>query len=184
MVLHPTVTLTAKLNNISDNHEANRNALRKIVIDCFSKERAGEGSQELTSKYQYVVEKLASNKTIYLTRPAILSKGFDFVIHVENTIFANNKDNPTHDDIFIDLKNKKNQNNSLYSKLFLALEEVFYCQDPTDVYPKYQHYLKQFKIGYDADLILKVVKWYFIEQDVRYWNWSGRHKFMDALKLI
>jgi len=28
--------------------------------------------------------------------------------------------------------------------------------------------------GYPIDLILGVVKWLFIEQDVRYWNYSGR----------
>ena len=33
-----------------------------------------------------------------------------------------------------------------------------------------------FTTGYSAEHILKVLKWLFIEQDIRYWNYSGRAK--------
>ena len=33
--------------------------------------------------------------------------------------------------------------------------------------------LKTFKSGFPYDLIIKTLKWLFIEQDIRYWNYSG-----------
>ena len=31
-------------------------------------------------------------------------------------------------------------------------------------------------------IILLAIKWLFIAEDISYWNWSGRNKFMDCLK--
>ncbi|HOX54828.1 MAG TPA: hypothetical protein PLC32_05235, partial [Candidatus Omnitrophota bacterium] len=141
MVLHPTINLTAKLSEISENHEENRNNLRKIVIDTFIRESAGRGKGEETSKYKYIVETLSSGEKVYLTRPVPLNKGFDFIVHVENYIFMNGKDNPKHDDIKQDLQNKKQLNAQAYNKLVEALEEVFYCNDPDDIYSRYIQHL-------------------------------------------
>jgi len=84
-----------------------RRELRKKVVEQFLLEEAGTGTGEKTSRYVYYVEELDDGSRIYLTRPAWLKKGFDFLIHVENKVFMNGKDNPKHDDIFEDLKKKK-----------------------------------------------------------------------------
>jgi len=184
MVLYPSIELLIKLDKLSESQEENRNRLRKLVIDHFSKERAGEGSGEATSKYKYIVENLCTGHRVYLTRPVPLNKGFDFVIHVEDHVFTNGKDNPSHDDIFNDLVNKKNFNLSAYNHLIQALESVFYCKDPADIYPIYEKELTLINQGLQPELILKVVKWFFIEQDIRYWNWSGRNMFMNGIRGI
>jgi len=31
-------------------------------------------------------------------------------------------------------------------------------------------------------IILLAIKWLFIEQDITYWNWSGRNMLMNSLK--
>jgi len=165
-------------------HEKNRNDLRKIVIDQFIKEKAGKGNQKDTSKYKYIVEQLASGNRVYLTRPVPLNKGFDFIIHVENHTFMNGKDNPRHADIIEDLKKKKQSNPQAYKKLLQALEAVFKCEDPDDVCNTFKEALKKLNTGLAPELILKVVKWLFIEQDIRYWNWSGRNMFMDGIKAV
>lgn len=184
MVLHPEVNFEAKLIEITKNHEEDRNSLRKIVIDQFIKEKAGHGNQENTSKYKYIVENLSSGDRVYLTRPVPLNKGFDFIIHVENHIFKNGKDNPMHDDIAESLRDKKQTDKKAYNNLLQALEDVFNCKDPDDVYPKYKNYLVPINGGLSTELILKVVKWFFIEQDIRYWNWSGRHMFMNGIRSV
>lgn len=184
MVLYPAVNLSVKLTEASENHEKNRNNLRKIVLDSFVKEKAGRGKGDETSKYKYIVENLISGKRVYLTRPVPLNKGFDFIIHVEDHTFLNGKDNPRHDDIFGDLKTKKQGNKQAYNKLVQALEEVFYCKDCNDIYSAYKAYLEVFNQGLSPELILKVTKWFFIEQDIRYWNWSGRNMFMSGIKSI
>lgn len=184
MVLYPAVNLTVKLAEISGNHEKDRNNLRKIVLDSFVKEKAGHGKGDETSKYKYIVENLTSGKRVYLTRPVPLNKGFDFIIHVEDHTFLNGKDNPRHDDIMGDLKKKKQSNEQAYDKLVQALEDVFYCKDYNDIYSTCKDYLDAFSQGLSPELILKVTKWFFIEQDIRYWNWSGRNMFMNGIKSI
>ena len=39
----------------------------------------------------------------------------------------------------------------------------------------------QFQNGLPTDLILKVLKWLFIEQDITYWNRSGRDMFYNSI---
>jgi len=184
MTEYSAINFTAKLEKLGNNHEQNRNDLRKIVIDKFIKEKAGSGNAEKTAKYKYFVERLSSGDRVYLTRPVPLNKGFDFIIHVENHVFINGKDNPKHEDISDDLRVKKQANSEAYRKLIQALEEVYLCKDPDDMISKYKKYSSVFKQGLSFELILKVVKWLFIEQDIRYWNWSGRSMFMSGIRNI
>jgi len=184
MVEHPTITFKANLTNFANRWEEDRNNLRKIVIDQFIKEKAGHGNKEKTSVYKYFVEQLTSGDRVYLTRPVALNWGFDFIIHVENQIFKNGKENPTHSDILEDLKKKKQFNKNAYAKMVEALQEVFNCKDPDEIYSKYNTNLTLLNKGFSPELILKVVKWFFIEQDIRYWNFSGRNKFMEGIKEI
>lgn len=152
-----------------------RNELRKIVILKFITEKPGKGTGYKTSRYRYIVEKLKDCRHIYLTRPAPLKWGFDFIIHVEGETFRNGKDNPAHEDILEDLKAKKEENFEKYKKLHRALLRVYECEEPDDVLKDYPNL--EFKSGLSVEAILKVVKWFFIEQDIRYWNYSGRVKF-------
>lgn len=142
MVLYPTINLSAKFAKLSNNHEKDRNSLSKIVIDAFAREKAGHGKGDDTSKYKYIVETLSSGNRMYLTRPAVLSKGFDFIIHIENHVFVNGKDNSKHEDILNDLKKKKKDNEKIYRTLLKAIDKVFYCSEPDEVYHRYEGTLK------------------------------------------
>jgi hypothetical protein len=42
----------------------------------------------------------------------------------------------------------------------------------------------KFQSGFSVELILKVLKWFFIEQDIRDWNYSGRGMFKSGLDYI
>ena len=179
MPLHPEINLTIKLDNITGNHEKDRNALRILLVNNLVKEKAGTGNKEKTSKYHYNVETLTCGNRIYLTRPVPLNKGFDFIIHVEGYKFLNGKDNPRHDDIANDLKNKKQKDSTSYQHLLKLIDLVFLCNDPEDILR--QERIPTFEVGFSAELLLKVMKWFFIEQDVRYWNWSGRNMFMQGI---
>ena len=179
MTLQPEIELSVKLERISESHEKNRNTLRKLLLDKLIAEKAGTGNKEKTSKYRYNVESLSCGNHIYITRTVPLNKGFDFIIHVENYSFINGKDNPRHDDILNDLKKKKKENDSNYKKLLELINLVYLCNDPDDIVIKDD---LLFQEGFSIDLILKVIKWLFIEQDIRYWNWSGRNMFMTAIR--
>lgn len=79
---------------------------------------------------------------------------------------------PKHDDIANDLNEKKERDPQEYAKLYLLLKKVFDCEDVT--YEEMKSL--SFSCGLPAEHILKVIKWLFIEQNIRYRNYSGRNK--------
>lgn len=159
-----------------------RRELRRKVVEQFLLEEPGTGTGHNTSRYTYYVEKLKDGSRIYLTRPAYLKKGFDFRISVEDKVFMTGHDYPKHDDIFLDLRRKKKENPRLYKRLHKAMTRVYDCEEPENVLKDLGN--PKFKSGFSVELILKVLKWFFIEQDIRDWNYSGRAMFKSALDRI
>lgn len=155
----------------------NRKKIRDHVVDVFKSEQPGTGTGELSTKYTYYVETLTNGNRIFLTRPAFLNKGFDFVVRVENTPFGNNQNNPRHIDIINDLLIKKDYDINIYDDLYNLIVDVYNCND---ILPFQNRHLQGLP-GYDVDLILGVIKWLYIEQDVTYWNFSGRAKLMSYI---
>ena len=60
----------------------------------------------------------------------------------------------------------------MYLKLYNLIQKVYECHDVSDE----EIANINFSVGLPTDHILKVYKWFFIEQDIRYWNYSGRTK--------
>lgn len=151
-----------------------RNDIRMEVVLEFSKEKPGKGKDEKASRYKYYVETLYSGDRVYLQRPAYLYNGFDFLICVENTNYAKHgersRNYPKHEDIKDDLLKKKKENPVMYKKLYEALKCIYECKNIDNI--KTQEI--KFSSGLPVDHIIKVIKWFFIEQDIRYWNYSGR----------
>lgn len=167
-------TIDFTLNTYGD-----RNAVRMSVVQTLSKETPGNGRGELASKYTYYVETLSDGNRIYLKRPAFLHNGFDFVVCIENYDFnpkGRRRNYPTHDDMITDLIAKKRSNPVKYQQLFAILKLMYECQkvDEKDMIIKFDY-------GFSSDMIIKTLKWLFIEQDIRYWNYSGRDMLWNAI---
>lgn len=170
----PTYTSlpTAKTISIM---ESSREAYRLKVATLFVSET--HGSSTTRTDYTYYVEQdSVSGRRVYLQRPASLNKGFDFTIHVENAQF-HYKDIPRHDDLKNDLLAKKAEDPIAFAKLKVLFEKVFLCQPIDDA--EYQEY--PFKTGLSVEIVFKTIKWLFIEQDITYWNWSGREMLYGHL---
>lgn len=170
------------LNLHIDNY-GSRNDIRMKVVNELSKEIPGQGKDTLASRYTYFVETLNDGRRIYLRRPAFLHNGFDFVVCVEGinfNPFGRRRDYPTHDDILNDLKDKYFEDPKKYEILYVALNAVFSCSyiDLTPIDSLY------FNSGLPCDLLIKVLKWLFIEQDIRYWNYSGRDMLWEQIYSI
>lgn len=58
----------------------------------------------------------------------------------------------------------------MYQRLYALLRRVCKCRDVSDAEMSGVH----FHCGPPVDHVLKVMKRLFIEQDIRYWNYSGR----------
>ena len=151
-----------------------RNAIRMRLVHLFAKENPGKGKKDLASRYIYYVETLQNGSRSYLQRPANLHNGFDFLIRIEKYNFAasgkRKRNYPKHEDIINDLKIKKSENSEMYRKLYAILKQVHSCHEISE-----ESYTSiQFHQGFPVDMIIKTIKWLFIEQDIRYWNYSGR----------
>ena len=64
-------------------------------------------------------------------------------------------------------------------KLISVLEDVYNCKDICQ-----EEIMIDFVSGYSSELIIKTLNWLFIEQDIRYWNYSGRDMLWNGIKDI
>lgn len=170
-------TVTISINGHS------REEFRKKLISIFLKEK--HGSSLDVTYYYYYVDTLKDGNQIYLKRPTQLNKGVDFEVRVSgvnfrygkygNTISTGNR--PSHDDIFNDLLLKKDEDIHKFKILIALIKKIYQCEDLSlDEYESCQ-----FQKGLSTDLILKVLKWLFIEQDITYWNRSGREMLYNGI---
>lgn len=159
----------------SFSNSGSRNEVRMRVVNEFANELSGDGNGDLATRYIYFVEVLKDGSRIYLERPSFMHNGFDFKVCVEGVNYESNpkkrrRNAPKHSDIIEDLNKKKRENIESYNRLYDLLEAVYLCNDLQDG----ELYNIQFLEGYSVEHIIKVLKWLFIEQDIRYWNYSGR----------
>lgn len=162
----------------------NKKDIRCEVVDWFLEENAGEGKRENASQYHYIVETYGDYK-IELHRPAALNKGFDFTIHVMGMMFKKNRchSNPSHNDIFSALTYCRNQNITHYDKnIKPILNKIFNCQNVVLSATNVGGFLDYNGKNLPIEIIILCVKWLFIEQDITYWNWTGRQMLYKELK--
>lgn len=106
-----------------------------------------------------------------------MNKGIDFQVWVEKMDGINDK-RPSFDDIFDDLEIKIKENPKSFSSLLIAIDRVWRCEEPDYVLKEIK---LNFKKGFTVELLLKILKWLFIEQDITYWNYVGRGKLKKAI---
>ena len=144
------------------------------VVSALAEEEPGAGRDDEASRYTYYVETLADGRRVYLRRPANLHYGFDFLVCVEGANYAppgkRRRNYPRHEDLGEDLARKQAENPAMYRRLYALLKRVYQCRDVADG----ELEGLSFSSGLPADHIVKVAKWLFIEQDIRYWSYSGR----------
>lgn len=162
-----------------------RISARREIVELFLDENFGTGNGDLTSKYIYTVEKYGAYEII-LQRPATLNKGFDFVVKVKGVYFNSNgkrrHQNPSHSDIVDALnKTRKKIGEFDYQKIKNLINEIYEIKNPD--------YSKVADVTFiDCDgkehpiiVLLLAIKWLFLEQDITYWNFSGRAMLMNGL---
>lgn len=163
-----------------------RQGIRKELVELFLNEIAGNGTGDNASKYIYVVENL-EKYGVYLQRPT-RNYGFDFVVNVDTLYFKIIKGrgytNPTYDNIISILTAYKTQYGNIYPTIQSLIWQIYNCQN-IDInhlscnLPTFTNYDgEQIPIA----LILYCIKWLFIEQDITYWNYSGRNMLFSHLQ--
>ena len=162
----------------------NRTDVRREVVELFLQEVAGTGRGENTSKYNYIVESYGEYRII-LKRPGLLNKGFDFAVDIDGIKFKNDNNAgyhvPSHKDIIQALHQIKTNYEDDYDAVKEVILQLYNMEEPNfqaivDI--KFKDYLNQ---EHPAIVILLTIKWLFIEQDITYWNWSGRNMLKTNL---
>lgn len=160
-----------------------REEYREKLIKLFLEEK--HGTLNDVNYYYYTVEKLSDGNVIYLKRPTSLNKGVDFEVRVSNVQFRFGKygniistgNRPSHNDILNDLKIKKAESKEEYNNLFKIITKIYKCEKFTFNEINILHFTK----GKSVEIILYVLKWLFIEQDITYWNRSGREMLYSEI---
>lgn len=153
-----------------------RNELRKYVVLKFMDENPGQGTGKLVSRYKYIVERFSDGRKLYLIRPAQFKMGFDFQIWMEKWNKLSINKMPSYQEIIQDLKLKKEENNNHFIILLKGIEKNFICEDDDRILNWLKVKKIRFSKGESIGVLFKIIKWMFIEQDIRYWNFSGRFK--------
>ena len=162
---------------------SNRNDVRREVCNWFLEEEPGTGKGSLCARYHYTVENY-QDYSIILKRPTGLNKGFDFTVNVSGMYFKKNRcySNPSHNDIFTILSSIKDKIGADYIIVKNIINEMFSCSqyELNDV--EGITFMDHLEVERPIAIILLAIKWLFIEQDITYWNWSGRNMLMNSLK--
>lgn len=164
-----------------------RTDIRNELIKLFLEEIPGTGTGDKSSKYEYIVETY-STYNISLNRPALLNKGFDFTVSVLSTdsIFFKNRsyNTPSHNDVMTALKYFKTKSPEKYPVIKKLLYDIFNCYKIDLSSSISLGSFKDYKdIEHPIEIILLAIKWLFIEQDITYWNWSGRQMLWNHLTI-
>lgn len=163
-----------------------REEYREKLISLFLKEK--HGSLHEVTYYYYYVDTLEDGNRIYLKRPTQLNKGVDFEVRVSGVNFRYGKygniistgNRPSHNDIFEDLCLKRDEDIRKFEILIKLITKIYDCRD---ISPE-EHQNCRFQRGLSTELILKVLKWLFIEQDITYWNRSGREMLYSGIAAL
>lgn len=158
-----------------------RHLMREEIVNSFLGENPGTGTGNNCSKYTYIVARI-NDHDIYLQRPAQFNNGFDFTLNVSGINF--NPDGkattrPKHSDILDDLKLKKQEDIDSYKKLINEIRLLFNCQELSK-----NSNMIFFSQGLYVPILLECIKWLFVEQDITYWNYSGRSMLFEEILKI
>lgn len=187
--VHVKTKKKAKINETKTNisiKETSREEYHRKLITLFLEENHGT-SQEW-NYYDYYVETGKNGKRVYLHRPAYKNKGMDFEVRVEDYQFRYGKygniissgNRPSHDEIWNDVKAKVDEIPNDSEKLKELITQVYNCEEPNEDMIN----SCSFTTGLPLDLLLYTIKWLFIEQDMTYWNQSGREMNYNGLMKI
>ena len=155
-----------------------RHHIVKKVVNTFIKTeylRKGKGIS-----FRYPVEILPDNKLLYITRPGH-KKNFDFKVEV---ITSHNVGEGSHKEIAEDLRKKRKENPKAFKAFSEVLTKIYNStENDVDVLLKEHRLLKKsFKKGGNVELLLKIIKWMFIMEDIVYWDNEGRAFLYNFLR--
>jgi len=139
----------------------------KIVVSAFidfEKDKKGRDVE-----FRYPVETLSNGERLYIRRPGV-KWNFDFKVELPINCGL---EEGRHDQIALLLRRLKEQDEQKFDRLWQMITSLYNCSN-NDV----DDMLLRNPISYEGmpatDILLKVIKWLFIMEDIIYWHYEGR----------
>jgi len=155
-----------------------RHKIVKKVVNAFIKTEYRKKGKGVV--FRYPVENLPDRQVLYIARPGH-KKNFDFKVEV---VTSHGLGSGSHEEIALDLRKKNSENPRKFKKLWQAIAKIYHCKEcDVDVILKKCDGLKRpFKSGAKLELLLKIIKWLFIMEDIVYWDNEGRAFLFNFFK--
>lgn len=153
--------------------------VREVINTFIETEYLEKGSGTL---FRYPVETLPGGR-LFIMRPGH-KKNFDFKVDMEKRFLIGERG--THDEIIKDVMDKKKENKDKFDDLFKLITKMYKCSenDIDKLLANKGDLIKSFKTGANIEILLKVLKWLFIMEDIIYWDNEGRSFLFNYLKYI
>jgi len=167
-------------NPIKIKGSLDRHKIVKKVVNAFITTEYRKKGKGIV--FRYPVENLPDGQVLYIVRPGH-KKNFDFKVDiVVNCGFGKG----SHEEIALDLRKKKFTSPRKFKKLWQALTDIYHCKesDVDVILKKYDGLKSLSKRGAKPELLLKVIKWLFIMEDIVYWDNEGRSFLFNFLNYI
>jgi hypothetical protein len=157
-----------------------RHEIVKKVVNTFIETEYNKKAKGV--KFEYPVENLSNGQQLFIGRPGH-KKNFDFEVKVPSNIGLGKG---THIEIATDLRNKKQENEQKFENLLNAITQIYDCSenDVDRILSNYPDLNNSFQTGAQVSIILKVLKWLFIMEDIIYWDNEGRAFLFNFFKYI
>jgi hypothetical protein len=157
---------------------ARHNIVKKVVNTFIKTEYRKKGKGVI---FKYPVENLPDGH-LFIARPGH-KKNFDFKVEVPVELGLGEG---SHIEIARDLRKKEQENKQKFEELLNAITEMYNCSenDVNRILTMYPHLNKSFKTGAKVEVILKVMKWLFIMEDIVYWDNEGRAFLFNFLRYV
>lgn len=156
-----------------------RHKIVKEVVNTFIKVEYRKKGKGIV--FRYPVENLPDGQ-LFISRPGH-KKNFDFKVEV---VMGHGLGEGSHIEIAEDLRKKEEENPQKFNDLLNAIAEIYHCSESNvnTVLRKYRNIEKSFSTGAKVEVILKVVKWLFIMEDIVYWDNEGRAFLYNFLTYV
>ncbi len=157
---------------------ARHKIVKKVVATFIKTEYRRKGKGVI---FQYPVENL-SHGQLFIVRPGH-KKNFDFKVDVVSNFGLGEGG---HLEIAKDLRNKKQKKPRKFKDFINAITEIYNCSenDVDKVLKKYSILNRSFRTGAKIEVLLKVIKWLFIMEDIIYWDNEGRAFLFNFLMYV
>ena len=115
------------------------------------------------------MEELSIGKKLYIHRPGV-KWNFDFKVEIPSNCGL---EEGRHDQIAMLLRSVRDSNEIEFNNLWSIISNLYHCKNNNVDAMLSETSISQIN-NISPDVLLKVIKWLFIMEDIIYWHYEGR----------